>query len=93
MWLLYYSRGHPSDCEGDHAHENGRGLSCEKLKMAADQSGSGMESDGWQSVELPAYLREVDDMRFVNVSIKNYERKTSSGFPREEYFAYRVVSM
>ena len=62
---------------------SGRGF-----KMAA-----GQESEDWQSVERPLYLREVDDVTIINVSIKGYERKSSSGFPKEEYFAYRLVSM
>lgn len=56
--------------------------------MAASQ-----EPEDWQSVEHPLYLREVEDVTIINVSIKGYERKSSSGFPKEEYFAYRLVSM
>lgn len=59
-------------------------------KMAAGQE---PEDSDWQSVERPQYLREVEDVKIINVSIKGYERKTSSGFPKEEYFAYRLVSM
>ena len=40
-----------------------------------------------------ALRREVCDLRFVNISIKSYDKKTGAGFPREEYFAFRIVSM
>lgn len=44
--------------------------------------------------ELPEYLKEVTDTKFLNISIKGYEKKSStSGFTKEEYYAYRVVSM
>ena len=44
--------------------------------------------------EKPEYLQEVTDLKFMNISIKGYEKKTSSsGFTKEEYYAYRIVSM
>ena len=51
----------------------------------------GSEPD-WE-VALPEYHRVVTDLRFVNISIKTYEKKVGGGFPREEYFAFRIVSM
>ena len=44
--------------------------------------------------ERPEYLEEVTDVKFLNISIKSYDKKTSSsGFTKEEYYAYRIVSM
>lgn len=43
--------------------------------------------------EQPEYLQEVTDVKFMNISIKGYDKKTSSGFTKEEYYAYRIVSM
>ena len=43
--------------------------------------------------ETPEYLKEVD-VKFLNISVKGYEKKTvSSGFTKDEYYAYRIVSM
>ena len=50
------------------------------------------EEDDWEDGK-PEYHRVVTDLRFLNISIKTYEKKTGRGFPREEYFAYRIVSM
>ena len=42
----------------------------------------------------PEYLQEVKDLKFMNISIKGYDKKTSSsGFTKEEYYAYRIISM
>lgn len=38
------------------------------------------------------FLREVTDQRFVNISIKGYEKKVGTGF-KEEYYAFHVVAM
>ena len=55
------------------------------------KSPSGKES---REEEKPEYLREVSDFKFLNISIKGYEKKTvSSGFSKEEFYAYRIVSM
>ena len=44
--------------------------------------------------ELPEYMKEVTDAKFLNISIKGYEKKSStSGFTKDEYYAYRVISM
>ena len=44
--------------------------------------------------DQPEYLKEVGNVRFLNISLKGYEKKTgSSGFTKEEYYAYRIVSM
>lgn len=48
--------------------------------------------DEWEDAR-PEYHRVVKDLRFLNISIKTYEKKTGGGFPREEYFAFRIVSM
>ena len=47
----------------------------------------------WTEVSPPEYLKEVTDLNFVNISIKGYEKKTTSGFPKEEYYAYHIVAM
>ena len=40
------------------------------------------------------YLKVVDNVQFLNISLKGYEKKvSSSGFTKEEYYAYRIVSM
>lgn len=40
------------------------------------------------------YLKVEDGVKFLNISLKGYEKKTSSsGFTKEEYYAYRIVSM
>ncbi len=43
--------------------------------------------------DTPEYLQEVTDVKFQNISIKGYEKKAARGFTREEYYAYRIVSM
>ncbi len=43
--------------------------------------------------ESPEYLREITELKFQNISIKGYEKKAAGGFTREEYYAYRIVSM
>ena len=44
------------------------------------------------AVTQTPFRQQVEDARFVNVSIKCYEKRTGSGF-KEEYYAYRVVAM
>lgn len=52
------------------------------------------DQDREQEEDTPEYLKEVTDLRFLNISIKAYEKKSSSsGFSKEEYYAYRIVSM
>ena len=43
--------------------------------------------------DQPEYLQEVTDLKFMNISIKGYDKKTSPGFTKEEYYAYRIISM
>ena len=59
----------------------------------ADAPGGQEEASDWQTVSGPEYLREVKGEQFVNISIKCYEKKTSTGFPREEYYGFHIVSM
>ena len=59
----------------------------------ADAPGGQEEGSEWQTVSGPEYLREVKGEQFVNISIKCYEKKTSTGFPREEYYGFHIVSM
>lgn len=58
----------------------------------ADDRGASLEEQDWEDGR-PEYLREISDLRFLNISIKTYEKKTGGGFPREEYYAYRIISM
>ena len=58
--------------------------------MAAEGEGKSREDS---EPRRPEYHRLVTDLRFLNISIKTYEKKTGGGFPREEYFAFRIVSM
>lgn len=61
-----------------------------RIQMAAEASSKEQEV----IEDDPEYLNEVSDVKFLNISIKGYEKKTvSSGFSKEEYYAYRVVSM
>ena len=58
----------------------------------AEESGEGGVSK--KQEDQPEYLKEVSNVKFLNISIKGYEKKTStSGFTKEEYYAYHVVSM
>jgi len=60
--------------------------------MAADFHGEAESSIDLE--DLPEYLKEVTNAKFLNISIKGYEKKTStSGFSKDEYYAYRVISM
>lgn len=50
------------------------------------------EAEGDYDVDVPPLRREVSDHKFVNISIKCYEKKTGTGF-KEEYYAYKIVAM
>ena len=51
-------------------------------------------ASGKKQEETPEYLKEVTDVKFLNISLKGYEKKiVSSGFTKDEYYAYRIVSM
>ena len=58
-----------------------------------DSEQSVEETGEWQELNQPDYLKQVTDLQFINISIKGYEKKTTTGFPKEEYYAYRIVSM
>lgn len=58
-----------------------------------DSEQSVEETGEWQELNPPDYLKQVTDLQFVNISIKGYEKKTTTGFPKEEYYAFRIVSM
>ncbi len=59
------------------------------IEMASEDIATAEKED-----EIPEYLREVHDVKFLNISMKGYEKKTvSSGFSKEEFYAYRIVSM
>ena len=46
----------------------------------------------WHEVDVPPFRKEIVDLKFVNISIKCYEKKIGTGF-KEEYYAYKIVSM
>lgn len=48
------------------------------------------ESD--YDVDISPLRREVSDHKFVNISIKCYEKRAGTGF-KEEYYAYKIVAM
>lgn len=60
--------------------------------MATEKEEEGESNTIWHPINLPPFKGEVCDLRFVNISIKNYEKKAGSGF-KEEYYAYKVVAM
>lgn len=60
--------------------------------MAAEEEDSQVSNSTWHPIDLPPFKKEVTDFRFVNISIKNYEKKSGTGF-KEEYYAYKVVAM
>lgn len=41
----------------------------------------------------PPYLLTNDSLKISNVAIKGYTKKTTSSFPREEYYAFKVVAV
>ena len=53
---------------------------------AGEDAGSFQENDS-----LP-FRKEVTDLKFVNISIKLYEKKIGTGF-KEEYYAFKILSM
>ncbi len=61
--------------------------------LAASEEAKPGDDNGWHDVSPPDYLKQVSDLKFLNISIKGYEKKLSTGFPKEEYYAYRIVSM
>ena len=46
----------------------------------------------WHEVDVPPFRKEIVDLKFVNISIKCYEKKIGTGF-KEEYYAYKIISM
>lgn len=46
----------------------------------------------WHEVDVPPFRKEIVDLKFVNISIKCYEKKIGTGF-KEEYYAYKIVSI
>ncbi|XP_019849679.1 PREDICTED: sorting nexin-4-like [Amphimedon queenslandica] len=57
--------------------------------MAAEET---PEGSSWQEIDSPPFKQAVSDLRFVNISIKCYEKKTGSGF-KEEYYAYKILAI
>ena len=41
----------------------------------------------------PPYRLTDDKLKILNVAIKGYTKKTTSSFPREEYYAFKVVAV
>lgn len=44
-----------------------------------------------KSEALP-FRKEITDLKFINVSIKCYEKMAGSGL-KEEYYVFKIVSM
>ena len=62
--------------------------------MAAEEGDGASSANTKREEEAPEYLKVEDGVKFLNISLKGYEKKTSSsGFTKEEYYAYRIVSM
>ena len=62
---------------------------CHAHNMAAEAT---TEGSSWQEKDSPPFKRAVADLRFVNISIKCYEKKTGTGF-KDEYYAYKILAM
>ena len=43
--------------------------------------------------KCPEYLASEDDVLIQTVCIQSYERRTTSTFPKEEYYAFKVVTV
>ena len=41
----------------------------------------------------PPYRLTDENLKILNVAIKGYTKKTTSSFPREEYYAFKVVAV
>lgn len=41
----------------------------------------------------PLYRLTDDNLKITNVAIKGYTKKSSSTFPREEYYAFKIVAV
>lgn len=41
----------------------------------------------------PPYRLTDDNLKILNVAIKGYTKKTTASFPREEYYAFKVVAV
>ena len=46
-----------------------------------------------ESASIPSYLATIKDFSIQTVCIKGYERRSTATFPKDEFYAYRVVSM
>ena len=51
-----------------------------------------MAQDLEQDLE-PLYQLTNDNLKITNVAIKGYTKKTTSSFPREEYYAFKIVAV
>ncbi|XP_065883701.1 sorting nexin-4-like isoform X2 [Dysidea avara] len=43
--------------------------------------------------EEPYYRLTDDNLKIVNVAIKGYTRKVTSSWPKEEYYAYKIIAL
>ncbi|KAL5510784.1 hypothetical protein EMCRGX_G006385 [Ephydatia muelleri] len=57
--------------------------------MAEDSNSPERTGEGTQK----DYQKEVRDVRLLNVSIKGYDKKTGTGFTKEEYYAFRIITI
>ena len=44
-------------------------------------------------IVTPDYLLTDSEVAFKNISIKAYERKSTTTFPKEEYYAFEIITM
>ena len=63
----------------------------EETKSPPCEPSSG--GDAAEHATVPPYMATIKDFSIQTVCIKGYERRTTATFPREEFYAYRVVSM
>ena len=63
----------------------------EEAKLPACPPSSG--GDAAEHASVPPYLATIKDFSIQTVCIKGYERRTTATFPRDEFYAYRVISM
>jgi sorting nexin-4 len=58
-----------------------------------DDAPSKPESVEVAVTELPTYLESDEDVVIQTVCIQTYERRSTATFPKEEYYAFKVVTM
>ena len=44
-------------------------------------------------VDTPVYQLTDENLKVLNVAIKGYTKKATQSFPREEYYAFKIVTV